>query len=217
MEFQELMSPLRGYEIEARVGQVDKERKKFSILLYVTYYTAVKRMNQVFRDTWGCSYFFDDKQNLVCEITVNGISRSDIGTPPESEKIKQEIRDKGEYTDAFKRACGKWGIGIELKEQPFIYMNSWKHWDKKNNPTFYQSNARIEIHDETKGILGGFTLFYNKDVIFEHIVDNYVTRANYKNPENQDDIPNVPPVKSKKPDNLRYRNDLFDEDYSAEF
>ena len=41
--------------------------------------------------------------------------------------------EKGEASDAFKRACFKWGIGVELYTAPFIWVSADKCNIKKND------------------------------------------------------------------------------------
>jgi hypothetical protein len=51
---------------------------------------------------------------VPCAITVNGVTRSDVGMPSSQEPIK------GAYSDALKRAAVHFGIGRELYELPKI-------------------------------------------------------------------------------------------------
>lgn len=58
---------------------------------------------------WRDSYYRDTKGSLVCklELRVDGewVAKEDVGTESAFES------EKGEYSDAFKRAAVKWGIG----------------------------------------------------------------------------------------------------------
>ncbi|MCA1572759.1 MAG: hypothetical protein LC798_21195 [Chloroflexi bacterium] len=53
---------------------------------------------------------------MPCRVTVNGVTRSDVGMPSSQEPIK------GAYSDALKRAAVHFGIGRELYELPRIYV-----------------------------------------------------------------------------------------------
>lgn len=46
------------------------------------------------------------------------VTKQDVGTESYTEK------EKGQASDAFKRACFNWGIGRELYTAPFIWINS---------------------------------------------------------------------------------------------
>ena len=53
------------------------------------------------------------------------ISKQDVGVESNTEK------EKGQASDAFKRACVNWGIGRELYTAPFIWINlAANEWDK---------------------------------------------------------------------------------------
>lgn len=72
------------------------------------------------KENWKDSYQ-EIKGNLFCSIGIffNGkwIEKSDVGTPSDFEK------QKGEASDAFKRAAVKWGIGrflYDIKVRTFI-------------------------------------------------------------------------------------------------
>ena len=71
---------------------------------------------------WQCKYN-EHKGNLFCSIGVwddsneRWVWKEDCGTESQTEK------EKGEASDAFKRAGFRWGIGIELYNSPRIYLN----------------------------------------------------------------------------------------------
>ncbi len=98
----DLMKPLKADDIEVRIGHTS-ENKGFSLLLYKTARTDIERLNEVLMDTWKNSYRYDDKNNLVCTISVlsagtnTWVSREDVGTESNTEK------EKGSYSDAFKK------------------------------------------------------------------------------------------------------------------
>lgn len=114
------MRPLRADEIEVRVGQVGQ--KGASLLLYKNARVDMSILDEeVGAENWGCRYR-EVKGNLFCEVSIwnaetkEWISKEDCGTESYTEK------EKGEASDAFKRACFKWGIGRELYSAPFIFL-----------------------------------------------------------------------------------------------
>ena len=130
----ELSKPLQIDDIEFRIGSVQKtynkeQPKGFSLLAYKTARTDVKRLNEAVGLNWKNRYFYDDKGILCCEISIYNseigewVSRVDVGTESNTEK------EKGSYSDAFKRAGFKWGIGTELYNMPFIWIN-WNDWNE---------------------------------------------------------------------------------------
>lgn len=73
------------------------------------------------QDSWQCRYS-EHKGNLFCEIGIdNGteyIWKSDCGTESNVEK------QKGEASDAFKRAAVMWGVGRFLYSKEIIKLDS---------------------------------------------------------------------------------------------
>ena len=141
----ELSKPLQIDDIEFRIGSVQKtynkeQPKGFSLLAYKTARTDVKRLNEAVGLNWKNRYFYDDKGILCCEISIYNseigewVSRVDVGTESNTEK------EKGSYSDAFKRAGFKWGIGTELYNMPFIWIN-WNDWSE------YQGNYKPRNFD----------------------------------------------------------------------
>ena len=89
-----LTAPLSMYDIELRIGTTSP--KGFSLLLYKTARTDVKRLNEVFGIEWKNRYFYDDKGLLCCGISAKydgeWIERNDVGTESQTEK------EKGSYS-----------------------------------------------------------------------------------------------------------------------
>jgi hypothetical protein len=61
--------------------------------------------------------------NLYCTVSIYNaetkewVSKQDVGVESNTEK------EKGQASDAFKRACFNWGIGRELYTCPFVWVN----------------------------------------------------------------------------------------------
>lgn len=117
---------LRPCEIECKVATV-KPGKGVSLLLYKTARTDVAILDEMFgKMGWQCEYK-EVKGNMYCGISVfdqdsgQWIEKWDCG-------VESDFGDKqkGEASDAFKRAGFKWGIGVELYTAPFIWIPSDK-------------------------------------------------------------------------------------------
>lgn len=84
---------------------------------------------------------------LYCTVSIfnpeNGqwISKSDVGIESNTAK------EKGQASDAFKRACFNWGIGRELYSAPFTYiqLNSDEVYTRKDGKP--KSNAKFKVND----------------------------------------------------------------------
>ena len=112
------MRNLRKDEIEVRVAST--QNNVAQLLLYKTARTDAAILDETFGQfNWQCSYS-EIKGNLFCTISVRDpntnewISKSDCGAESNIEK------EKGEASDAFKRAGFKWGVGVELYSTPRI-------------------------------------------------------------------------------------------------
>lgn len=163
-----LNDPLTKDDIELRIGTTSG--KGFSLLLYKTARTDVKRLDNVYPDLWKNRYFHDQNGLLCCEISVYNkeikewVTRVDVGTESFTEK------EKGSYSDAFKRAGFKWNIGTELYSSPFIWIN-WDMISKNGKFTpkgFYSSNLVIDEFSSKNGKVTYLKLSYQgRGVIYE--------------------------------------------------
>ena len=112
------MRILKKDEIEVRVAST--QNNVAQLLLYKTARTDAAILDETFGQyNWQCSYS-EIKGNLFCTISVRDpntnewISKSDCGVESNIEK------EKGEASDAFKRAGFKFGVGVELYSTPRI-------------------------------------------------------------------------------------------------
>lgn len=101
--------------------------------------------------------------NLFCKVSIKNpegqwISKMDVGTESNTEK------EKGQASDAFKRACFAWGIGEELYSSPSVEIQlhtdeytSGRETDKYGNPKIFPKTdnfyvARMDVDDKTRKI-----------------------------------------------------------------
>ena len=140
-----LSEPLAVDEIQFRIKTV-KDNKGFSLLAYKTARVDTKRLNENFGMNWKNKYFYDNKGNLCCEISIYNndikewVGRSDVGKESYTEK------EKGLYSDSFKRAAVKWGIGQDLYNFPFVWINwsDWSQYNGKSKPKFNVSDMKVD-------------------------------------------------------------------------
>jgi len=118
-----LRKPLLMEDIEVRVQSATQYGA--NILLYKTARTDKKRLNDSGLK-WQNTYSYDTKGNLMAKVSYydtdinEWVSRVDVGTESQTEK------EKGSYSDAFKRACFNFGIGDELYSTPSIQIKKVK-------------------------------------------------------------------------------------------
>lgn len=112
---------LKADEIECRVGTVTE--KGCSLLLYKNARVDMSLLDEVVGPyNWKREHELING-NLFCTVSVRDnvtgewVSKQDVGVESNTEK------EKGQASDAFKRACVNWGIGRELYTAPFIWVN----------------------------------------------------------------------------------------------
>lgn len=113
--------PLRADEIECRVGKINE--KGCQLLLYKDSRCDKRILDEVFGMYNWQDRYEEIKGNMYCSVGVRvpetgeWIWKQDCGAESFAEK------EKGEASDAFKRACFNWGIGRELYTKIFIWLN----------------------------------------------------------------------------------------------
>lgn len=151
---------LRADEIECRVSQINE--KGLTLLLYKDARCDMNMLDEIVGpENWSCRYS-EHKGTLFCEVglfTADGwVWKEDAGAPSNMES------QKGEASDAFKRACFRWGIGRELYTAPFI-------WVPTGNYTAYQKNGKYQTYDRFEVTSIG----YDGDAISQLTIANQKT------------------------------------------
>lgn len=162
---EKLSKPLSKEDIELRVASCNN--KGFSLILYKTARTDVNRLNDVCGLDWKNEHFYDKEDNLCCRISVydkekkEWVTREDVGTESFTEK------EKGSYSDSFKRAGFRFGIGIELYTAPFIHISGNVKEEKgKYLPDLYVNKIEVSEYEVINKRISKLTLKYNNKVIF---------------------------------------------------
>lgn len=111
--------PLNINDIDFRIQSINKGGYA-TILAYKDARVDMKRLDTVVGSmNWQKKYDIING-NLFCSVGIRNeatgewIWKQDVGTESMTEK------EKGQASDAFKRACFNWGIGRELYEYPLI-------------------------------------------------------------------------------------------------
>lgn len=142
---------LRADEIECKVSTVSE--KGCSLLLYKTARTDMTILDEVFKpDGWQCSYE-EIHGNLFCTIKIwsetacSWVSKQDCGV-----ESAFGDKEKGEASDAFKRAGFKVGIGRELYSAPFIWVGNFdvkieKKFDQKTQKDKFFTYDRFSVEE----------------------------------------------------------------------
>lgn len=193
---------LKPNEVSCKVKQVTERGDKISalVLLYKDARVDMAILDETFTPLGWQNEYSVIKDNLFCTVSVFDnvkgmwVSKSNVGTESDTEA------EKGEASDAFKRACTNWGIGRELYTAPAI-------WIKLNDTETYKSKngnigckARFEVSD----------IAYSEDGDINYLVvtDGNQTRFSFNiqgkqpplvKPRKEEPI-KVEPIKVEKPE-----------------
>ena len=141
---------LNADEIECRVGSVSTNG--CSLLMYKDARVDMRLLDEVVGAfNWKREHEIING-NLYCTVSIYNadtkewVSKQDVGVESNTEK------EKGQASDAFKRACFNWGIGRELYTCPFVWVNlgqnEWKNpVGGKRQPAVKFSVKDIEYAD----------------------------------------------------------------------
>lgn len=114
---------LRADEIECRISQIDKKGQWLTLLLYKTARTDAALLDERFGVFgWTNDYKLIDGK-MYCGIGVRNPDREwvwkwNVGTESNTEA------EKGQASDALKRAGFVWGLGTELYSAPKIFISN---------------------------------------------------------------------------------------------
>ena len=144
MEKLKLNTPLSIDEIDFRVQSVNRGGYA-TILAYKDARVDMKRLDDVYGvDYWQKKYDLIDN-HLFCSVGIYNkeinqwIWKQDVGTESMAEK------EKGEASDAFKRACFNLGIGRELYDYPMIQVKlNANEFELKNDKAVATFNFKLK-------------------------------------------------------------------------
>ena len=107
-----LAAPFSPAEVDWRVGSMTGDKKKGMALAYIDARTVQDRLNAVCGPLWQCDHVVSTDKRVTCKIGLRigdeWIWRSDGAGETDVEG------EKGSYSDSFKRAAVRWGIGRYL-------------------------------------------------------------------------------------------------------
>jgi hypothetical protein len=139
----ELRRPFTPAAIKFKVQTNPKERgngwSKALVVTYMDSRMAAERLNAVVPGDWHDEYepMFAVGQGaagVVCRLSVHGQSRSDVGF---EQSVASDMGLKGLYSDAFKRAAVKFGIGAYLYALPKMYVEAGENTLKQVGKNWY--------------------------------------------------------------------------------
>lgn len=84
------------------------------VVPYIDARLVIERLNLVCPHLWSEPEYVPLGKSLICKLTIDGITRQDLGSGYEG---------KGLFSDAFKRAAVKFGVGVSLYALPKLILN----------------------------------------------------------------------------------------------
>ncbi len=119
-----LFRTLNAEEIECRIAKVGRSSRGpyAQVVLYKDARCDMALLDETFGPFGWRVENIEIKGNLYCTVSVKSpegewIQKQDVGVESSFEP------EKGEASDAFKRACTRWGAGRELYTGPKIFIN----------------------------------------------------------------------------------------------
>jgi len=143
-DLKKLYEPLTTEHIDFKVAQVTKTNDSVwaSILAYKDARVDMQILDEAIGPLgWQVTYQRDSKGVLQCSIGIydgnQWIWKMSNGTESDFES------EKGEYSDAFKRAGFMWGIGRKLYDFPAI-------WVQLNDHDYYEKDGKVKASNKLR-------------------------------------------------------------------
>lgn len=135
--FEKLRAPFAANEIDWRIGHVSETNEKALALAYLTSRAVMTRLDMVVGpQNWRDSYRPGPIGGVLCQLSIRvedeWLAKEDGAGESEIEGIK------GAYSDSYKRAAVKFGVGRYLYDLPKIWHpveKKGRSWVLKGTPT----------------------------------------------------------------------------------
>lgn len=101
------------FKVQSTVGAKANPRGGV-VVAYIDARLVVERLNAVCPHLWHDEYQPLDAKHLLCRLTVDGVTRQDVG---EAAGMSKDL-----YSDALKRAAVKFGVGVSVYALPQVFL-----------------------------------------------------------------------------------------------
>lgn len=114
---QQLEAPFPVSAISWRVGSTTRDKDKGMALAYIDARDAQDRLNAVCGPFgWQCKHEVSSDKRVTCHVGIRNPDNGEWVWKSDGAGETDYEGEKGSYSDSFKRACVKWGIGRYLYE-----------------------------------------------------------------------------------------------------
>lgn len=113
----DLSAPFPVSSISWRVGSTNGDKTKGMALAYIDARDAQDRLNRVCGPFgWQCKHEVSTDKRVTCHVGIRNPESGEWVWKSDGAGETDYEGEKGSYSDSFKRACVKWGIGRYLYE-----------------------------------------------------------------------------------------------------
>ena len=134
-QLEQLRKPFPAKSISFKCQTKPNEKGNSLVVAYIDARDVMDRLDDVVGPDWGDRYEKSGTaKGLVCYLTVAGVTRADVGDDDNDNEAT-----KSAYSDAFKRAAVKFGIGRFLYDLPKMWAKA-----KPMGKSFILEDGEIE-------------------------------------------------------------------------
>jgi len=143
-----LTRPMVDEEVNWRMDSLMQNGKRVRLLAYIDARSAMERLDEaVGQEGWSDDYLPGPNGGVMCKLSVcvdgTWVTKSDVAENTAIEAIK------GGVSDAFKRACVKWGIGRNLYDLGNTIVDV-----QPNYPKGVASHYVVRVYSKRDGVKG---------------------------------------------------------------
>jgi hypothetical protein len=114
-----LAAPFPVSAISWRVGSTNGDKTKGMALAYIDARDAQDRLNAVCGPFgWQCRHEVSSDKRVTCHVGIRNPDTGEWVWKSDGAGETDYEGEKGSYSDSFKRACVKWGVGRYLYDVP---------------------------------------------------------------------------------------------------
>lgn len=140
----DLAAPFPVTSISWRVGSTNGDKTKGMALAYIDARDAQDRLNAVCGPFgWQCRHEVSGDKRVTCHVGIRDPETGEWVWKSDGAGETDYEGEKGSYSDSFKRACVKWGIGRYLYEMD----SPWVAVEQKGR-TFVIPPASVKLLNE---------------------------------------------------------------------
>lgn len=120
--FEQLSRPFEPQHLSWKPGSTTKDGTKVMALAYADLRAYQERLDDVCGMEWSCRFVPWEGNRIICELTINGVTRSSTGEA-DAQDEKNNMAGSVSEAMAFKRACAAFGLGRFLYSLPATWVD----------------------------------------------------------------------------------------------